>query len=77
VQANTRTWRAIRISEGSAGFDESGMVSSLSAELARQLISIYYLSTFDTDFTLVMHSLTPYYTFDYLIDGLNRLWIKK
>jgi len=46
-------WLAIQISEGSLGFTSMGIVHALSDPLAKAGISIFNISTSDTDFTLV------------------------
>ena len=45
-------WRAIRV-KGPLGFVMPGIVSSLSTPLAEAEISIFYISTYETDYLLV------------------------
>jgi len=47
-----KDWRAFRV-EGPLGFVSTGIVSSLSAPLAKAKISIMYISTYETDYVLV------------------------
>lgn len=47
-----RNWRAFKV-EGPLGFELTGIVSSLSAPLAEEKISIFYISTYETDYLLV------------------------
>ena len=51
-QRAERGWRALRIA-GTIGFEETGIISALSADLAHAGISIFVLSTFDTDYILI------------------------
>ena len=44
--------RAFKV-EGPLGFSLTGIVSSLSAPLAKAKISIFYISTYETDYLLV------------------------
>eukprot|EP01111_Echinosteliopsis_oligospora_P007876 TRINITY_DN2320_c0_g1_i2.p1 TRINITY_DN2320_c0_g1~~TRINITY_DN2320_c0_g1_i2.p1 ORF type:complete len:319 (+),score=59.55 TRINITY_DN2320_c0_g1_i2:198-1154(+) len=53
LQYTNQIWRAIQIDEGPLGFESTGIVSSMSAPLAKSHITIYHLSTFLTDHTLV------------------------
>ena len=45
-------WRALKI-EGPLDFSLTGIVSSLTAPLAKAGISVFVISTFDTDYILV------------------------
>ena len=47
-----RDWRAFKV-EGPLGFVLTGIVSSLSEPLAKAEISIFYISTYETDYLLV------------------------
>jgi len=47
-----KDWRAFKV-EGPLGFELTGIVSSLSAPLAEEKISIFYISTYETDYLLV------------------------
>jgi len=47
-----KNWRAFKV-EGPLGFELTGIVSSLSAPLAEEEISIFYISTYETDYLLV------------------------
>ena len=49
IEAN---WRAFKV-EGPLDFSLTGILSSLSAPLAQAKISIFAISTFDTDYILV------------------------
>ncbi len=50
--AASRGWRAIRVA-GTLEFSLTGILSSLAAPLAQSRISIFALSTHDTDYVLV------------------------
>ena len=50
--ANERAWRAFRV-EGPLDFGLTGVVSSLSFALAAKQISIFSISTYETDYILV------------------------
>lgn len=47
-----RDWRAFKV-EGPLGFVLTGIVASLSEPLAKAKISIFYVSTYETDYLLV------------------------
>jgi hypothetical protein len=47
-----KNWRAFKV-KGPLGFTLTGIVSSLSAPLAKAKISILYISTYETDYILV------------------------
>jgi len=47
-----KNWRAFRV-EGPLGFVMTGIVSSLAKPLADKGISIFYISTYETDYLLV------------------------
>jgi hypothetical protein len=47
-----RDWRALKV-EGPLDFSMTGVIASLSAPLAEAFISIFVLSTYDTDYVLV------------------------
>lgn len=47
-----KDWRAFKV-EGSLGFVLPGIVASLSTPLAKAKISIFYISTYETDYLLV------------------------
>jgi len=49
-------WRALRISDGSLGFQNVGMCQRLSGPLAAASISVLYISTYETDYVLVEES---------------------
>jgi hypothetical protein len=53
IQVHSSKWRCIQVDFGSMGFTETGAVSLLADILAKKEVSIFYLSTFSTDFTLV------------------------
>jgi len=53
LTVHSSQWRSIQVDLGSLGFTAVGGVSLLADILAREGISIYYLSTFSTDFVLV------------------------
>jgi len=61
----SETWKRITVDEGPLGFDEPGIADSIASPLARINISIYYISTFDTD-----HLLVKYKDSDKAIDEL-------
>lgn len=46
-------WRLIAIGDGPLGFDECGIVSEFSKPLAENGISLFYLSTFSSDYIMV------------------------
>lgn len=47
-----KNYRCIKV-EGPLGFDLTGIISSLTTALARAGISVFVVSTFDTDYILV------------------------
>ena len=47
-----KDWRAFKV-EGPLGFSLTGVVASLSQPLAEAEISIFYISTYETDYLLV------------------------
>jgi len=47
-----KDWRAFKV-EGPLGFVLTGIVSSLSGPLAEAKISIFYISTYETDYLMV------------------------
>jgi hypothetical protein len=47
-----KDWRAFKV-EGPLGFTLTGIVSVLSSPLAQAEISIFYISTYETDYILV------------------------
>lgn len=47
-----RGWRALKI-EGPLDFDEVGILASLAAPLAEAGVSIFVISTYETDYVLV------------------------
>ncbi|PIP52914.1 amino acid-binding protein [Candidatus Beckwithbacteria bacterium CG23_combo_of_CG06-09_8_20_14_all_34_8] len=47
-----KDWRAFKV-EGPLGFSLTGIVASLSNPLAEANISIFYISTYETDYLLV------------------------
>jgi len=53
VQVCDITWRPVQIVEGSLGYTSVGIVHALSEPLAKAGITIFNLSTYQTDFTLV------------------------
>ncbi|KAL6077117.1 GATS protein-like 3 [Balamuthia mandrillaris] len=53
LEVHDKTWRGIQVEQGSMGTAETGAVSMLADVWANEGISIYYLSTFQTDFVLV------------------------
>ena len=50
-----RDWRGLRV-EGPLEFSELGVIASLAVPLAKAKISIFVLSTYDTDYLLVRES---------------------
>ena len=50
-----RDWRALKVA-GPLKFDEVGILASIAAPLAEAEVSIFMLSTFDTDYVLVKES---------------------
>jgi len=55
LEHTNQTWRAIKIDEGPLGFEATGIVSSIAQPLSQHNIFIYYISTFQTDYTLVQY----------------------
>jgi len=53
LQCTTQRWRALKFDEGPLGFESTGIVSSVATPLAKAKISLYYVSTFTTGYTLV------------------------
>lgn len=47
-----RNWRAFKV-EGPLGFSLTGVVAGLASPLAKAKISIFYISTYETDYLLV------------------------
>jgi hypothetical protein len=47
-----KDWRAFKV-QGPLGFSLTGIVASLSKPLAKAKISIFYISTYETDYILV------------------------
>ena len=54
----SRGWRAIRVA-GPLEFSLTGILASLAAPLAEAQISLFALSTHDTDYVLVPHAKLP------------------
>jgi len=52
----SETWKAFSIGEQPLGYSESGIVHSISSPLAACNTSIFYMSTFRTDYCLVIAS---------------------
>lgn len=48
-------WRCLKI-DGSFGFTEVGVIASLTKPLAKAKVSVFVISTFDTDYLLVKAS---------------------
>jgi hypothetical protein len=59
LQHTNQIWRAFQVDEGPLGFESTGIVSSISHPLARARIPIYYLSTYQTDYTMVEEETLP------------------
>lgn len=53
VSEYSENWRAFSIGEQPLGYTESGIVHSISAPLSACNTSIFYMSTFRTDYCLV------------------------
>lgn len=49
----SETWRVFSIGDQPLGYSESGIVHSISAPLSEHDTSIFYMSTFRTDYCLV------------------------
>ncbi len=45
-------WRALQV-EGPLDFSQTGILASLTAPLAREKVSVFAISTYDTDYLLV------------------------
>lgn len=54
MEVHKERWRALQITLGASGYTGTGVVHSCTAPLARAGISIFYLSTFNTDFIFVL-----------------------
>eukprot|EP00742_Colponemidia_sp_Colp-10_P006309 GILJ01006763.1.p1 GENE.GILJ01006763.1~~GILJ01006763.1.p1 ORF type:complete len:326 (-),score=48.95 GILJ01006763.1:82-966(-) len=50
------SWRPIAVGDDPLGFDETGIVCSQAEPLFQAHIPLFYLSTFSTDYTLVMQA---------------------
>ena len=57
VNQNT-SWKALKV-EGPLDFSLVGIIQSLSAVLANAGISVFIISTFDTDYILVKEAVVP------------------
>lgn len=53
VNINTDSWKLIKLGETPLGFEEIGIVSTISSTLSAAQISLFYVSTFQTDYFLV------------------------
>ena len=55
INVHTEGWRLLKIDVGDKplGFDEAGIVSSIADPLASAKITLFYISTFSTDYPLV------------------------
>lgn len=53
LQHTTQRWRAIKFDEPPLGFESTGIVNSVALPLSRAEINIYYVSTYNSGFTLV------------------------
>jgi uncharacterized protein len=49
-----RGWAALKLL-GPFSFDEIGVLASVTQPLARERVSVFVVSTFDTDYVLVRH----------------------
>ena len=49
----SESWRVFSIGDQPLGYSESGIVNSISSPLAKHSTSIFYMSTFRTDYCLV------------------------
>lgn len=61
INLHTEGWRLLKVESGDKplGFDETGIVSSIADPLAKAKISLFYVSTFSTDYPLVPASDLP------------------
>lgn len=57
LQHTTQRWRAIMFDEGPLGLESTGIVNSVALPLSREEINIYYVSTYNSGFTLVEEDL--------------------
>lgn len=53
LNAYRESWKIIKVADGPLGFDETGIVKDYATALASAKVSIFYLSTFLTDYILV------------------------
>ena len=53
LNAYKESWKIIKVADGPLGFDETGIVKDYASALATAKVSIFYLSTFLTDYILV------------------------
>lgn len=55
INVHTEGWRLLKVDIGDKplGFDEAGIVSSIADPLASAKITLFYISTFSTDYPLV------------------------
>jgi hypothetical protein len=53
INVGTEGWKLIKVGESPLGFEEAGIVSSISSTLSAANISLFYVSTFQTDYCLV------------------------
>ncbi|ELR17878.1 GATSlike protein 1, putative [Acanthamoeba castellanii str. Neff] len=58
LAVHSSQWKSVQVDFGSLGFTDMGVVSLLADILAQEGISIYYLSTFSTDFILVEQTIS-------------------
>jgi hypothetical protein len=56
LHINSDLWKLIRVADGPLGFEETGIVAGIASVFASAQISLFYVSTFTTDFTLVRRS---------------------
>lgn len=61
INLHTEGWRLLKVESGDKplGFDETGIVSSIADPLAKAKLSLFYVSTFSTDYPLVPASDLP------------------
>jgi len=46
-------WKYLKVNDGPLGFTETGIASSLADTLSAAGVSIFYISTFETDYVLI------------------------
>ncbi|PRP85780.1 hypothetical protein PROFUN_05972 [Planoprotostelium fungivorum] len=53
VKHSAEMWQYLKVNDGPLGFTETGIVSSIADTLSHAGVSIFYISTFETDYVLI------------------------